>query len=192
MSPDIIVFIVLAAVAIVSAVAMIVTRNAIHSALFLVMVMAILAVFFLGLAGPFIAMVQVAVYAGAIMVLFLFVVMLLGAERVGARAGLRWQVPVALILSVGALVFAGLILFSGSTPATAGPAPASSSFTTQVPNACADDLKQVQASGVVQGTPCLIGDALFTSYLFPFEVVSILLLAAMVGAVVLTRKEARA
>lgn len=192
MSPDIIVFIVLAAVAIVSAVAMIVTRNAIHSALFLVMVMAILAVFFLGLAGPFIAMVQVAVYAGAIMVLFLFVVMLLGAERVGARAGLRWQVPVALILSVGALVFAGLILFSGSTPAPAGPAPASSSFTTQVPNACADDLKQVQASGVVQGTPCLIGDALFTSYLFPFEVVSILLLAAMVGAVVLTRKEARA
>ena len=192
MSPDIIVFIVLAAVAIVSAVAMIVTRNAIHSALFLVMVMAILAVFFLGLAGPFIAMVQVAVYAGAIMVLFLFVVMLLGAERVGARAGLRWQVPVALILSVGALVFAGLILFSGSTPAPAGPAPASSSFTTQVPNACADDLKQVQASGVVQGTPCLIGDALFTSYLFPFEVVSILLLAAMVRAVVLTRKEARA
>jgi len=192
LSPDIIVFIVLAAVAIVSAVAMIVTRNAIHSALFLVMVMAILAVFFLGLAGPFIAMVQVAVYAGAIMVLFLFVVMLLGAERVGARAGLRWQVPVALILSVGALVFAGLILFSGSTPAPAGPAPASSSFTTQVPNACADDLKQVQASGVVQGTPCLIGDALFTSYLFPFEVVSILLLAAMVGAVVLTRKEARA
>lgn len=193
MSSDIIIFIVLAAVAIVCAIAMITTRNAVHSALFLVVVMATLAVFFLGLAGPFIAMVQVAVYAGAIMVLFLFVVMLLGAERVGAQAGLRWQVPVALVLGVILLAIAGLMLFNGSTAQAASGATTAPSFTTQVPNACVEDVKLVQTLGTVQGTPCLIGDALFTTYLFPFEVVSVLLLAAMIGAVVLTRKgEARA
>ena len=190
MSPDIILFIILAAIAIVCAIAMIVTRNAVHSALFLVVVMAVLAIFFLGLAGPFIAMVQVVVYAGAIMVLFLFVVMLLGAERVGARAGLRWQVPVAIALGVVLLAIAGLILFRASPTTAAARLEKASAFTTQVPGACADDVGLARASGVVQGTPCLIGDALFTTYLFPFEIVSILLLVAMVGAVVLTRQSA--
>ncbi len=188
LSPDIILFIILAALAIACAIAMIVTRNAIHSALFLVVVMAVLAVFFLGLAGPFIAMVQVAVYAGAIMVLFLFVVMLLGAERVGARAGLRWQVPATIALGVVLLSIAGLILFRISPPAAAAEPEAAPSFTAQTPGACVDDLKQLETTTVVSGTPCLIGDALFTTYLFPFEVISILLLAAMVGAVVLTRR----
>jgi NADH-quinone oxidoreductase subunit J len=183
-----VIFIVLAALAIVCAIAMIVTRNAIHSALFLVVVMAVLAIFFLGLAGPFIAMVQVAVYAGAIMVLFLFVVMLLGAERVGARAGLRWQVPAAVGLGVVLLALAGLILFSGARPPDVPAAPAAASFTTQITDACAADVESIRSSGVVQGTPCLIGEELFTTYLFPFEIVSVLLLAAMVGAVVLTRR----
>jgi len=185
---DIILFVILAAIAIVSAIAMIFTRNAIHSALFLVMVMVVLAIFFLGLGGPFIAMVQITVYAGAIMVLFLFVVMLLGAERVGARSGLRWQIPAALALGVILLVVAGLLLFGTQTPAAAVEPQTAASFDTIVPDACAEDVAMVQASGVVQGTPCLIGDSLFTTYLFPFEVVSILLLAAMVGAVVLTRR----
>ncbi len=188
MSPDIILFIILAAIAIVSAIAMIVTRNAVHSALFLVAVMAVLAIFFLGLGGPFIAMVQVTVYAGAIMVLFLFVVMLLGAERVGARSGLRWQVPAAIALGVILLVVAGLLLFRVEPATTAGPAPPAS-FSTNVTDACVDDVDQVAALRLVQGTPCLIGDRLFTTYLFPFEVVSVLLLVAMVGAVVLTRRE---
>ena len=188
MSPDIILFVILAAIAIVSAIAMIVTRNAIHSVLFLVVVMAVLAIFFLGLGGPFIAMVQVAVYAGAIMVLFLFVVMLLGAERVGARSGLRWQVPAAIALGVILLVVAGLLLFGAEPTTAAGSAPLTS-FSANVADACVDDVNQVTAWGVVQGTPCLIGDRLFTTYLFPFEIVSVLLLVAMVGAVVLTRRE---
>jgi NADH-quinone oxidoreductase subunit J len=187
LSTDILLFIILAAVAIVCAIAMIVTRNAVHSALFLVVVMAVLAIFFLGLGGPFIAMVQVAVYAGAIMVLFLFVVMLLGAERVGARSGLRWQVPVALTLAVILLTAGGWLLFSAQ-PTTAAEAAPASSFNTVVAEACVDDVNQVAASGVAQGTPCLVGDQLFTTYLFPFEAVSILLLAAMIGAVVLTRR----
>ncbi|HLF25920.1 MAG TPA: NADH-quinone oxidoreductase subunit J [Anaerolineae bacterium] len=187
MPTDIILFIILAAIAIVCAIAMIVTRNAIHSALFLVVVMAVLAIFFLGLGGPFIAMVQVAVYAGAIMVLFLFVVMLLGAERVGARSGLRWQVPVALALGVILLVIVGLLLF-GVAPRGMVDLPSLQNFGAVIPEACADDVAQVQATDLAQGTPCLIGDRLFTTYLFPFEVVSILLLVAMVGAVVLTRR----
>jgi len=184
---DIILFVILAAIAIVSAIGMIVTRNAVHSALLLVVVMCALAIFFLGLGGPFIAMVQVAVYAGAIMVLFLFVVMLLGAERVGAQSGLKWQIPAALALGAALLVVSGLLLFSTQTTAAVEPQPAAG-FETILPEACAEDVAEIQASGVVQGTPCLVGDSLFTTYLVPFEVVSILLLAAMVGAVVLTRR----
>jgi NADH-quinone oxidoreductase subunit J len=194
LSIDVILFIILAAIAIVSAIAMIVTRNAVHSALFLVVVMAVLAIFFLGLGGPFIAMVQVAVYAGAIMVLFLFVVMLLGAERVGARSGLRWQVPVALALGVALLVVVGLLTFRTAPPAAAT-SQEPPSFATNTADACVDDVEAIRdparrESGVALGTPCLVGDQLFTTYLFPFEVVSILLLVAMVGAVVLTRRAA--
>lgn len=189
MSTDIVLFIILAAIAIVCAIAMLITRNAVHSALFLVVVMAALAIFFLGLAGPFIAMVQVTVYAGAIMVLFLFVVMMLGAERVGARGRLRWQTPVAIVLGVVLLAIAGLLLFSAPRAAATGTQPASVAFETQIEAACADDVAAIQASGQVLGTACVIGDKLFTDYLFPFEVVSILIIVAMVGAVVLTRGE---
>ena len=87
---EIIVFGALALIAVAGAVMMITTRNAVHSALFLVVVMASLSVFFIGLWAPFIAMVQVAVYAGAIMVLFLFVIMLLGAEQTGVRMLRSW------------------------------------------------------------------------------------------------------
>jgi NADH-quinone oxidoreductase subunit J len=182
-------FIILAAIAIVCAIAMLITRNAVHSALFLVVVMAVLAIFFLGLAGPFIAMVQVTVYAGAIMVLFLFVVMMLGAERVGARGRLRWQTPLAIVLGVALLAIAGLLLFSAPGASATGTQPASATFDTKVESACAEDVAAIETSGQVIGTPCLVGDELFTDYLFPFEVVSILIIVAMVGAVVLTRGE---
>jgi NADH-quinone oxidoreductase subunit J len=190
LATEIILFIVLGAITIASAVAMIITRNAIHSAIFLVLVMAVLAIFYLGLGGPFIAMVQIAVYAGAIMVLFLFVVMLLGAERIGVRGGLRGQTPAAVGLGVVLLVIAGVLLLRApSTAAVSGAGPAAA-ITTSVAGACADDVKQAASSGAVSGTPCLIGDRLFTTYLFPFEIVSVLLLVAMIGAVVLTRRSA--
>lgn len=83
-----ILFLILGAIAILAALGMLLSRNAIHSALFLILNMATIAVFYLVLNAPFIAMVQVTVYAGAIMVLFLFVIMLLGAEQLmGAREG---------------------------------------------------------------------------------------------------------
>ena len=80
-------FILLAAVAVAAAVGMLLSRNAIHSALYLVLNFMTVAVFYLVLNAPFIAMVQITVYAGAIVILFLFVIMLLGAERLRSAAG---------------------------------------------------------------------------------------------------------
>ena len=81
MTPDLLLFFFLALVAVVSALAMLSSTNAVYSALFLIVNFGTIAVFFLLLGAPFLAMAQVTVYAGAIMVLFLFVIMLLGAEQ---------------------------------------------------------------------------------------------------------------
>ena len=164
---EFIIFGILALIAIVSAVMMIATRNAVHSALFLVVVMAVLAVFYIGLWAPFVAMVQVAVYAGAIMVLFLFVIMLLGAEKTGVRMLRTWQTPLAAL-------FAAVVLGLGAFLLLRNPA----TVVIDLPN-----------DQVVQGSAEAIGQALYSTWLFPFEAVSALLLVAMIGAVVMTRDE---
>ena len=166
---EIIVFGVLALIAVIAAVLTITSKNAVHSALFLVVVMSALAVFFLGLWAPFVAMVQVAVYAGAIMVLFLFVIMLLGAEKIGARMGRSWQLPVAIGMGVVVLGLGAFMLLN-SAPIVVLDRP---------------------ASDIVLGSAEAIGAALYSEWLFPFEAISILLLVAMIGAVVLTRAEGR-
>lgn len=152
----------LAVVAIAAAVGMLVGRNAIYSALFLVINFIAVAVIYLLLDAAFIAMVQVTVYAGAIMVLFLFVIMLLGAERIETRPSLPWQRPAAIALGVALVLQLGWILLSLPRPA---PGTAAAEF----------------------GSPASVGSLLFREYLIPFEVTSLLLLAAMVGAIVLTR-----
>jgi NADH-quinone oxidoreductase subunit J len=164
---EVIIFGALALIMIVAALMMILTRNAVHSALFLVIVMSALAVFFLGLSGPFIAMVQVAVYAGAIMVLFLFVIMLLGAERVGVRDRVSWHIPLAIALAIVVLVLGGVMLLN------------------QAPVQIVD----LPTAQIVQGSAEAVGAQLYTTYLFPFEAVSVILLVAIVGAVVLSRDE---
>jgi len=166
---EIIIFAVLALIAVIAAVLMITTRNAVHSALFLVVVMSALAVFFLGLWAPFVAMVQVAVYSGAIMVLFLFVIMLLGAEKIGARMGRSWQLPVAIGM---ALVVLGLGVFL-------------------LLNTAPIEVVDRPAAEIMLGSAEAIGAALYSQWLFPFEAVSILLLVAMIGAVVMTRHEGK-
>ena len=98
MTSDLILFLVLAVVAVASALSMLLSKNAVYSALFLVINFATIAVFFLLLGSPFLAMAQVTVYAGAIMVLFLFVIMLLGAEQLRQDESLPWQRPVAIFL----------------------------------------------------------------------------------------------
>ncbi len=153
------VFIILAVIAVGAALLMLTSRNAVHSALWLVMNFATVAVFYIVLNAPFIAMVQITVYAGAIVVLFLFVIMLLGAEKLrGASGEIGWRFWVALLMGIVlvATMFFGVI--TENQTATTAPA--------------------------IDSSPEAIGIALFESYLFPFEVTSILLLAAMMSLVV--------
>jgi NADH-quinone oxidoreductase subunit J len=165
MTPELLAFIVLAIVSIVAAFGMITSRNAIYAALFLILNFVSVSVMYLMLNAPFLAIVQISVYAGAIMVLFLFVIMLLGAERVSegeTRPEMRWQRPLAIVLGVFLLIQAAYVFFTRLGESTA-------------------------ATNPVGGGPLEIGLQLFGPYLLPFEVASVLLLVAMIGAVVLTR-----
>jgi len=165
MSPDLLLFLGLALVAYLAAVGMLASRNAVYSALFLVINFMAVAVIFLLLGAAFIALVQVTVYAGAIMVLFLFVIMLLGPEREAPATRAGWQAPVAITLGLALAAEFGIILLGRGAPLAA------------LPGGLATDF----------GSPRAVGQLLFDRYLVPFEVTSILLLAAMVGAIVLTR-----
>src|SRR5687767_2376637 len=100
MSLDLIFFLLLSLISISTALGMLLSRNAVYSALFLVLNFITVAVFYLLLGAPFIAMAQVTVYAGAIMVLFLFVIMLLGAESLPQAQVLPWQKLLAGVLAV--------------------------------------------------------------------------------------------
>jgi NADH:ubiquinone oxidoreductase subunit 6 (subunit J) len=113
-------FIIVGAVAVAAAAMMLISENAVHSALFLILNFACIAFFFLMLNAPFLAMVQITVYAGAIMVLFLFVIMLLGAERLLPEQKPRfpWLTPVAIILALVFLVTASLAIIRGEIDVT--------------------------------------------------------------------------
>jgi len=114
MSFELLLFILIAAVAIFAAGLMLVSRNAVHSALFLVINLLCVAFFYLMLNAPFLAMVQITVYAGAIMVLFMFVIMLLGAERLGSTGGkYRWITWGAMILTTVFLIVAFFAIREG-------------------------------------------------------------------------------
>jgi NADH-quinone oxidoreductase subunit J len=165
MTVELILFFGIAAVAVIAAIAMLVSQNAVYSAIFLVVNFLAIAVLFLLLNAAFIALVQVTVYAGAIMVLFLFVVMLLGAERVEVTPSIRWQTPVAIGLGIILLVeFLAIIILR--------------------PESFNIPAEQVSAGF---GDPASVASLLFNEYLLPFEITSVILLAAMVGAIVITR-----
>ena len=170
MTVEFVTFIVLGAIAVIAALGMLLSSNAIYSALFLVVNFAVVATFYLLLGAPFIAMVQVTVYAGAIMVLFLFVIMLLGAERLRHPSQeLIWQQPLAIVLVLALLGFAGYVVAMQGASMPSGELANFASY----------------------GSPAAIGKLLFQEYLFPFEATSLLLLAAMVGVVVLTAVDER-
>ncbi len=165
MNVPLILFLILAGVSVATAIGMLASRNAVYSALFLVLNFGTVAVFYIILNAPFIAMTQVSVYAGAIMVLFLFVIMLLGTEALPTSKVLPWQRPLAILLALVLVIEGAYLLFMKGA--------ASGSFP-QAPDAF--------------GSPQAVGQALFNQYLLPFEITSILLLVAMVGAIVLTIK----
>jgi NADH-quinone oxidoreductase subunit J len=163
---DTILFLIFAAIAVLCAINLVVQTHPISSALSLIGVMGSLGVLYLLLGGEFIAAAQLIVYAGAIMVLFVFTIMLLnaGAERKSGKTSLaRWfGVPLLAI-------FLGLVSFiiEGLLPKSEG----------------------VRFGAFTGGTAEKIGFKLFTEYLLPFEVTSILILIAILGAIVLARKE---
>lgn len=158
-------FIMLAVLAIGSALAMVINKNVVNSALFLVLNMVSLAGIFLILNAQFLAVIQILVYAGAIMVLFLFVIMLLNVEDEEQLFD-KFRVKYFLIffLAVGVI---GQILYS-----LVG---------------VADFLPAISEEMVAIGTVEAVGDVLFTEYLLPFEMTGILLTAAVVGALMIAQ-----
>ena len=165
MTTDLVLFFILAAISIVSALGMLTSKNAVYAALNLVLNFVTVAIFYLLLDSPFIALSQVTVYAGAIMVLFLFVIMLLGAEQIQAELQPK-DLTVPIILGVVLLLEGGYLMIN-----RIGAAPA------------------LGAAGTILSDPAMMAKILYSEYLLPFEVTSILLLVAMVGAIVLTKKE---
>jgi NADH-quinone oxidoreductase subunit J len=168
MDYTLILFFILAVTAVATAVGLLVSRSAVYAALFLVLNFACVAVFYLILGAPFVAMAQVTVYAGAIMVLFLFVIMLLGAEKLPRGKVLPWQRPLAIAAAAVLLAEAGFLLFERAR---------TSSLLT-LPGVEANTMASLREMAMM----------LFNQYLLPFEVTSILLLVAMVGAIVLTKQ----
>ncbi|SNY68141.1 NADH-quinone oxidoreductase subunit J [Paractinoplanes atraurantiacus] len=161
-------FWILGSIAVIGALGMVIARNAVHSALWLVLTMLCLGVLYVVNAAPFLGMVQIIVYTGAIMMLFLFVLMLVGRDASDSLIEtLRGQRVAAIVLGVGfaILVGTGLARSLGDTP-TVG-------------------LTEANANGNVQGLASL----LFTRYVFAFEVTSALLITAAVGAMVLAHVE---
>lgn len=165
-SIDLILFLIFAGAAILSAVSLVFQTHPISSALSLIGVMGSLAVLYLLLGAEFIAAAQLIVYAGAIMVLFVFVIMLLnaGAERGRSRSRMvKW---------FGIPLFASFIAVIGYL------------IQSRLP-----DSGSVTFGSFTSAAGLEIGRSLFTQYLLPFEVTSLLILIAIVGAVVLARKE---
>jgi NADH-quinone oxidoreductase subunit J len=165
-----VVFYILAPLAVLGGLGMVMARNAVHSALWLVLTMLCLGVFYIVQAGPFIGMVQIIVYTGAIMMLFLFVLMLVGRDASDSVIEtLRGQKVAAIVLGLG---LAGLLaagLYRGTADLTV------------------TGLEEANKNGNVQGLASLI----FTKYVLAFEVTSALLISAAVGAMILAHAERR-
>ncbi len=163
---ELIYFFAVAALAVVAAIGVIVSRNTVHSALLVVVNLFCVAMLYLSLAAEFLAVVQITVYAGAIMVLFLFVITMLdptrGEEpnRLVNRAPVAIGLALALLLGVSTALQPGFLASAVSTAAPAG--------------------TNVEA----------LGGVVFSSYLLPFELASLLLLVAMVAAIVLGKRRA--
>jgi len=169
MSLDVILFFVFGIVAAITAVLMITRRNPVISALFLVLNFAALAGLYLTLNAQFIAVTQIIVYAGAIMVLFLFVLMLLKPENEQKFLELNPKTKIfAMIITF--IVFAQLVYMI---------------FFAKPSQYISKDLKKSVEVGTIEA----IGRELFTNYIVPFEAAGFLLLAATIGALVLAKKK---
>ena len=161
-----ILFIVFGLICVAGAINLLAQRHPINSALSLVVVMSSLALIYLLLGAEFVAAIQVIVYAGAIMVLFVFVIMLLNA---GGETRRSRSFAVELVGAPLLIVLLGLLAYFVQKVMPGSPI--------------------VRFGGFRGGTALDVGRALFTQYLLPFEVTSVLILIAILGAIVLARKE---
>ena len=169
---EMLVFVLASAMVLAGAVGVIVYSNPVHAALSLVLTLFGIAVHFVALGAHFLAAVQVIVYAGAIVVLFLFVIMLLGVDKSDSlRDPVPFQRPTALAL--GAILLAEIIFLGGNTWAT-GVAP--------------EGHVGVHGGTELGNNVERVARVLFTDYLWPFELVAALLVLAVVGSVVLARR----
>jgi NADH-quinone oxidoreductase subunit J len=158
----------LAIMAIVSAIAVITRRNPVHAALSLIVTLLSLAGFYLMLYAPFVAGVQIILYAGGIMVLFLFVIMLVNLDQAARERQFnrQWLVALAAVAAVGAEI--GYFLYRG----------AGAFHFAEAATAVAQNV----------GNTEMVADSLFSEYLLPFEIASVLLLVAVVGSVIMAKK----
>ena len=157
------VFYPLAALLVLSSLLVVFLRNVVHCAMALVAALLIIAVLFVGLHAPMLGVLQVLIYAGAIMVLFLFVIMFLNPTAQEPRRGLWWGFGTILSLMLAGL----LIPFFIQDESVADPVAATELF----------------------GSPEMLAKSLFNDFVLPFEIASVLLLVAIIGAVVLAKRE---
>jgi NADH-quinone oxidoreductase subunit J len=163
MAPALILFFVLAALLVITSLMVVFQRNVVHSALSLVAALFLIAMFFIMLHAPMVGVLQILIYAGAIMVLFLFVIMLLNPVALERRRGVWWGFGTVAALILGGLLIA---VMTGTEPP---PDP--------------------MAATELFGSPEMLAKSLFRDFVLPFEIASILLLVAIVGAVVLAKRE---
>ncbi len=159
-------FFVLALAAVASAVMVITQRNPVHSAIYLILTLLSVALIYLQLQAEFVAAVQIILYIGGIMVLFIFVIMLVRLDVTARQAPYNQQWLVASVATGLLLLELAAVIYMGGRTAPLPQAPA----------------------GALQPNTEQIGLALFQNYLLPFEIASVLLLVAMVGAVLMAQK----
>jgi NADH-quinone oxidoreductase subunit J len=160
---SLILFYLLAGLLVLASLAVVFQRNVIHSAMALVAALFLIAILFVTLHAPMVGVLQVLIYAGAIMVLFLFVIMFLNPAAVEQRWGAWWGFGTVATL----LLAAGLVAVSMN-----GDPPGDPFATTEL-----------------FGSPEMLAKTLFTEFVLPFEIASVLLLVAIIGAVVLAKRE---
>lgn len=168
---ELILFYIFAAITLVSAILVITQKNVVHSAVFLASTLLSVAGLFLTLHAEFLAGVQVIVYVGGILVLFVFVIMLISLERSTTERQFSRQWMIALVAAAALIAEFGYGIYKGKD-----------SFVLPAAEAQA-------AADTLTGNTEIVGTALFTSFLLPFEIASILLLVAIVGAVVLAKRK---
>ncbi len=158
-------FVLLAVLAVASALAMVLNKNTVNSALFLVLNLMSVAGLYLLLHAQFLAIIQILVYAGAIMVLFLFVIMLLNVDEEESLFD-KFRAIYLVAFLLGVVVFGQIVYSLGGVT---------------------DLLPEISADMAYVGTVEAVGEVLYTTYLMPFEMTAILLTAAVVGALMIAQ-----